>query len=248
MPDLYRYARPLLWSVKPETAHRLALSALRGGLGVLPSSRQARQADPPILAQTLWGLHFTNPIGVAAGFDKDGLAPDEILRLGFGCIEVGTVTPQPQKGNPQPRLFRLDADGAIINRMGFPSAGLDVVARRLARHRKRYGIVGVNLGKNRNSEDAAADYAEGIRRMSAIADYLVVNISSPNTPGLRRLRSLSTEPGSIRPRPLATPAPPVLRHGSPIRRQTGFPYRMVQAPCPYNSATSLQTHHWFLSV
>jgi dihydroorotate dehydrogenase len=192
MPDLYPLVRPLFWSLPTERAHRLALGALRAGLGGLASTGNARLPDSPVLGQTLWGLHFRNPIGVAAGFDKDGLAPEAILRLGFGCIEVGTVTPKPQHGNSGNRLFRLDADRAIINRMGFPSSGLDVVAKRLARLRQRRGIVGINLGKNAASEDAAGDYVTGIRRMAAVADYLVINVSSPNTPGLRDLQQRAT--------------------------------------------------------
>jgi dihydroorotate dehydrogenase len=124
---------------------------------------------------------------VAAGYDKDARVPDAMLRLGFGFAEIGTVTPRPQPGNPKPRLFRLEQDQAIINRMGFNSGGLDAVCDRLSR-RVRSGIVGVNLGKNRDTEEAVEDYAEGIRRAAGRADYLVVNVSSPNTPGLRELQ------------------------------------------------------------
>jgi len=139
------------------------------------------------LAQRLWGLDFPNPVGLAAGYDKDARVPDAMLRLGFGFTEVGTVTPRPQPGNPKPRAFRLEEDQAIINRMGFNSRGLDPVVDRLSR-RARSGIVGVNLGKNRDTADAAADYAEGVLRAARLADYLVVNLSSPNTPGLRELQ------------------------------------------------------------
>jgi dihydroorotate dehydrogenase len=139
------------------------------------------------LAQRLWGHDFANPVGLAAGYDKDARVPDEMLRIGFGFVEIGTVTPHPQPGNPKPRLFRLEQDQAIINRMGFNSGGLDAVCDRLSR-RVRSGIVGVNLGKNRDSEEAVEDYAEGIRRAARFADYLVVNVSSPNTPGLRELQ------------------------------------------------------------
>jgi dihydroorotate dehydrogenase len=188
MPDLYPIARTLLWQLRPETAHKVALWTLRTGLGRLTTTKSARRSDPPALGQRIWGLHFPNPIGVAAGFDKDGLAPNAILNLGFGSVEVGTVTPRRQVGNRAPRLFRLDNDNAIINSMGFPSAGLDVVAKRLARRHKRRGILGVNLGKNRDTEDATVDYAEGVRRMAPLADYMVINVSSPNTPGLRDLQ------------------------------------------------------------
>jgi dihydroorotate dehydrogenase len=188
MPDLYPLARQLLWRLQPETAHNVALHALKAGLGFLSTNKQARGPDSPILKQSLWGLTFHNPVGVAAGFDKDALVPNEILRLGFGAVEVGTVTPQPQGGYDKPRVFRLDQDNSIINRMGFPSAGLDVVAKRLASRRKEAGILGVNLGKNRDTEIASLDYTEALRRIAPLADYLVVNISSPNTPGLRDLQ------------------------------------------------------------
>jgi dihydroorotate dehydrogenase len=188
MPDLYPLARKLLWRFQPETAHKVALWTLRTGLGFLVTNKQARSPAPPILKQSLWGLTFHNPIGVAAGFDKDAFVPNQILRLGFGAVEVGTVTPHPQEGYDKPRLFRLDRDNSIINRMGFPSAGLDVVEKRLAERREKIGILGVNLGKNRDAKDAGNDYIEGVRRMAPVADYLVINISSPNTPGLRDLQ------------------------------------------------------------
>ena len=146
-----------------------------------------QQLDPPILAQRLWGLDFPNPVGLAAGYDKDGRVSEAMRRLGFGFVEVGTVTPHPQAGNLKPRVFRLEEDQAIVNRMGFNSDGLDVVVDRLSRRRSP-GVIGVNLGKNRDSQDAAGDYALGIRRMAKLSDYLVVNISSPNTPGLRDLQ------------------------------------------------------------
>ena len=171
----------------PETAHRLALSALSLiGPGGPP-------ADAPHLRTTLWRRTLSNPLGLAAGLDKDGVALAGFARLGFGAIEIGSVTPRPQPGNPRPRLFRLAEDRAVINRMGFNSAGHEAVLRRLDRYRAQAGrggpLVGVNLGKNRESEDAAADYAAGILRFSDLADYLVVNISSPNTPGLRGLQA-----------------------------------------------------------
>jgi dihydroorotate dehydrogenase len=188
VPDFYPLLRPILRALPPETAHRLTLAALATGLG-----GRIPTPDPPILAQRLWGRDFANPIGIAAGFDKDGLVPDALLGLGFGFVEIGTVTPLPQPGNPRPRVFRLDSDGALINRLGFNSGGLDRLAARLEARRSRpagrkAGIVGVNIGRNRDSTDAVADYAEGVRRTAALTDYLVVNVSSPNTPGLRDLQ------------------------------------------------------------
>ena len=183
MPAPYALLRPLLRALPPETAHELTLRALAAGF-----AGQAA-ADLPILAQRLWGREFPNPIGIAAGFDKDARVPDALLRLGCGFAEIGTVTPRPQRGNPKPRVFRLDADRALINRLGFNSGGLDGVVSRLQARRGQGGIVGVNVGRNRDSADAAADYAEGVRRTAALADYLVVNVSSPNTPGLRDLQA-----------------------------------------------------------
>ncbi len=187
MPDLYPLIRPILRRLPLEAAHELSLRTLRAGLGRLLAGPAALRSDPPILGQRLWGLDFPNPVGLAAGYDKDARVPDAMRALGFGFVEVGTVTPLPQPGNPKPRLFRLDEDRAIVNRLGFNSGGLDRVVARLSR-RAGAGIVGLNLGKNRDSTDAAADYQEGIRRATGLADYLVVNISSPNTPGLRDLQ------------------------------------------------------------
>ena len=183
MPDFYPLVRPLLRAFPPERAHRLTLAALAAGLGG-PAA-----ADPPILAQRVWGRDFPNPIGIAAGFDKDAVVPDALLRLGFGFVEIGTVTLRPQPGNPKPRVFRLEEDAALVNRLGFNSGGLDRVVARLEARRGRGGIVGVNIGRNRDSADAAADYAEGVRRAAPLAGYLVVNVSSPNTPGLRDLQA-----------------------------------------------------------
>ena len=170
-----------------ETAHDLALRAL----SVVPPG--APPADSGLLRGALCGGRLSNPIGLAAGLDKDGVAIAGFARLGFGAIEIGSVTPRPQPGNPGPRLFRLPEDRAIINRMGFNSAGHEAVLRRLTRYRDRMGsagpMIGVNLGKNRDSTDAATDYAQGIARFAELADYLVVNISSPNTPGLRGLQA-----------------------------------------------------------
>ena len=188
MPNFYSLIRPVLRRLPAEAARDLTLRALELGLDRFMVERASQQQlDPPILAQRLWGLDFPNPVGLAAGYDKDGRVSEAMRRLGFGFVEVGTVTPHPQAGNLKPRVFRLEEDQAIVNRMGFNSDGLDVVVDRLSRRRSP-GVIGVNLGKNRDSQDAVADYALGIRRMAKLSDYLVVNISSPNTPGLRDLQ------------------------------------------------------------
>src|SRR5215468_5005534 len=187
MLDLYPLIRPVLRRLPAEAAHNLTVRALEAGLGRLIGDRAAREPDPPLLAQRLWGLDFSNPVGLAAGFDKDARVVEPMRRFGFGFVEIGTVTPRRQPGNPKPRLFRLEEDRAIINRMGFNNGGLDAMVGRLSK-RARSGIVGVNLGRNRDTEDAAADYAEGVLRTACLADYLVVNVSSPNTPGLRELQ------------------------------------------------------------
>ncbi len=183
MSGLYQMAGMFVRLINPETAHRMAIAALATGL--MPGTRTPGDAA---LEQTLWGLNFANPVGLAAGFDKNAEAVDGLVGQGFGFVEVGSVTPLPQPGNPRPRLFRLAANGAVINRMGFNNDGLEAVAARLVKRRKG-GIVGVNLGKNKSSEDAISDYAQGVAAMAALADYLVVNVSSPNTPGLRALQS-----------------------------------------------------------
>jgi dihydroorotate dehydrogenase len=187
MASVYRLIRPALRRLPPEAAHELTLRALELGAVRFLGESAGREPDPPALAQRLWGLDFPNPVGVAAGYDKDARVPDAMLQLGFGYVEVGTVTPRPQPGNSKPRAFRLEEDRAIINRMGFNSRGLDAVVNRLAQ-RVRSGIVGLNLGRNRDTGDAVADYAEGVLRAAKLADYLVVNVSSPNTPGLRELQ------------------------------------------------------------
>jgi dihydroorotate dehydrogenase len=179
----YGLVKPFLHCFSPETAHGLAIGALKAGL-----AGGARTACDPVLAMRLWGIDFPNPLGLAAGFDKDAEVMDAMLDQGFGFVEAGSVTPLPQPGNARPRLFRLDEDRAVINRFGFNSKGLDYFAANLAR-RARRGIVGANVGKNRDTPDAGADYATGIRRVCAHADYLVCNVSSPNTPGLRSLQA-----------------------------------------------------------
>ncbi len=180
----YALARPVLARLDPERAHYLTILALRSGL-----LRAAPEPDDPILKMRVLGLNFSNPIGLAAGFDKHAEVVDAMLSLGFGFIEAGTVTPLPQAGNPKPRLFRLDPDRAVINRFGFNSRGLAAFRERLAARRGRgAGIVGANVGKNRDTADAASDYERGIEELAPVADYLVINISSPNTPGLRALQ------------------------------------------------------------
>jgi dihydroorotate dehydrogenase len=181
----YRIARPFLNLLTPEAGHRLALRALKTGFLRAPPRR-----DDPVLKTRIWGLDFPNPIGLAAGFDKDAEVADAMLALGFGFVEAGTVTPVPQPGNPKPRLFRLEEDEAVINRLGFNSGGVKPFAERLRKRRAKNlpGIVGANVGKNRDTADGAADYALGIEAVCGLADYLVVNISSPNTPGLRDLQ------------------------------------------------------------
>ncbi len=179
-------ALPLLRRLPPETAHLLTLRALRSGL--VP--RRARP-DPPSLAITLWGRHFPNPVGLAAGFDKNAEVPDRMLRFGFGFVECGTLTPRPQSGNPRPRLFRLEEDEALINRLGFNNDGIAAAAARLAARRRADGIVGANIGKNRETADDIADYVRGVTALAPLVDYLVVNVSSPNTPGLRELQRKS---------------------------------------------------------
>ena len=187
MAALFDLALPLLRALPPETAHRAGLRALR--LGVAP--HRARP-DPASLRIRLWGRSFPNPVGLAAGFDKDAEVPDQMLRFGFGFVECGTVTPRAQSGNPRPRLFRLVEDQALINRLGFNNQGLAAAASRLrARRQRGGGIVGANIGKNRDTQDDIADYVQGVTALAPLADYLVVNVSSPNTPGLRELQRKS---------------------------------------------------------
>jgi dihydroorotate dehydrogenase len=177
---IFSALRPLLFRLDPERAHRLTIAGLR----LLPTS--APSFDPR-LATTVAGLTFPSPVGLAAGFDKDAEVPDAMLGLGFGSVEIGTLTPLPQVGNPKPRLFRLAQDEAVINRMGFNNQGQPAAHARLAA-RQRTGMVGVNIGANKDASDRIADYAAGVRTMGDVADYLTINISSPNTPGLRELQ------------------------------------------------------------
>jgi dihydroorotate dehydrogenase len=194
---LYRAVlRPLLFLLPPEMAHHVAFGALRG-LAALPGGRALLGAlvgaPDPALEVEAFGLRFASPIGLAAGFDKDALGYDALLALGFGFVEVGTITAQPQPGNPGPRVFRLPADRALINRLGFNNAGAEAAGRRLAHRDRARGVVGVNVGKTKvvPEEGAIADYERSTELLARHADYLVVNVSSPNTPGLRDLQAIA---------------------------------------------------------
>jgi dihydroorotate dehydrogenase len=179
---LFSFSLPLLRWLDPEDAHRLAVQ----GLKLLPVMRP--KADDPKLAVRAFGLNFPNPVGMAAGFDKNAEAADALLRIGFGFVEIGTVTPRPQEGNPRPRLFRLERDEAVINRMGFNNEGEKAVLRRLAARANLGGIIGVNVGANKDSPDRVADYVRLIEAFAPVASYFTVNVSSPNTPGLRNMQ------------------------------------------------------------
>ncbi len=225
--NLYALARPALRFISAEQAHTLAIKVLKRGL--VPG---ASKPDDPVLATRLWGIAFPNPVGLAAGFDKNCEAVDPLLKLGFGFVEAGTVTPRPQPGNPRPRLFRLDEDEAVINRFGFNSEGLVPFVYRLGRRKAggARGIVGANVGKNKESEDAVGDYTAGVSATCRLADYLVCNISSPNTPGLRALQArgemadllahvLAVRNASI---PEAADRPPLLVKVAPDLDDTGL--------------------------
>jgi dihydroorotate dehydrogenase len=179
---MFHALRPLLFRLDPEAAHRLTIRAMATGL--VPRAA----ADDAILRTSVAGLDLPNPVGLAAGFDKDVEVPDAMLRLGFGFVECGSVTPRPQAGNDKPRLFRLVEDDAVINRMGFNNLGLDQAVARLKARAGKPGIVGINLGANKDSEDRTADYVTGMKAAASLASYVTVNISSPNTPGLRMLQ------------------------------------------------------------
>lgn len=185
MASLYSLLRPFLFMIDAETAHRLTLFGLRAGALFLRAGE-----DPERLRIKALGRTFSNPVGIAAGFDKNGEVVQPLFRLGFGFVEAGTVTPKPQPGNPRPRVFRLKADRAVINRFGFNSEGHIAVRARLEKTRAQGlpGPLGINIGANKTTEDIAGDYVQGVQRFGAIADYFVVNISSPNTPGLRAMQ------------------------------------------------------------
>ena len=209
MNGLLGLGQALLLALDPERAHDLTLKTLE--LGVYPRSFGP---DDPRLKQTVFGLDFPNPIGMAPGFDKDARVPRQLLEMGFGFVEVGTLTPRAQSGNPAPRVFRSRKDAAIVNRLGFNNEGQEAALRRLSDYPPR-GIVGVNLGANRDSPDRIADYAEGITRMAPVASYFTINISSPNTPGLRDLqapRKLDALLGKVQAarKALGPKAPPLL--------------------------------------
>ena len=180
---MYRLLRPLIFRLEPERAHRVTIAALK----LLPRRRPPKFAGS--LTTSIAGLGFPSPVGLAAGFDKDAEVSAAMLGFGFGFVEVGTVTPQPQAGNPKPRLFRLTEDEAVINRLGFNNRGQAAAIERLANRDRSRGVVGINIGANKDSPDRIADYAAGVRAMAPLADYLTVNISSPNTPGLRDLQA-----------------------------------------------------------
>lgn len=180
---IYSILRPLLFRVDPERAHDLTLRSLE----LAPVAGAGSRPDP-MLATQVAGLDFAGPVGLAAGFDKDGRVAHKMHALGFGFAELGTLTPLPQTGNPKPRLFRLTEDSAIINRMGFNNGGQKQAIARLSKQRPGSSIIGVNIGANKDAADRIADYVTGVRAMSPYADYLTVNISSPNTPGLRALQ------------------------------------------------------------
>ncbi|AZO41262.1 quinone-dependent dihydroorotate dehydrogenase [Mesorhizobium sp. M7D.F.Ca.US.005.01.1.1] len=184
MSVLDRLGQKLLFTFDPETAHGMSIAALRCGLPV-----GARTTLDARLKLTVCGLEFPNPLGMAAGYDKNAEVPDALLGLGFGFAEVGTITPLPQAGNPKPRIFRLTADEAVINRLGFNNEGHVAAEKRLAARKGRGGIVGVNIGANKDSSDRIGDYERGVARFAQYASYLTVNISSPNTPGLRNMQA-----------------------------------------------------------
>lgn len=183
MTFIYKTATRLMRALPAEPAHRATIKALKTGLGPIATPR-----DEPELSVSVGGLTLPNPVGLAPGFDKDAEVPDAMLAAGFGFVECGTVTPKPQIGNPKPRLFRLTEDKAVINRMGFNNSGLEVFKARLERRKGNDGIVGANLGANKDSDDRIADYVTGLSELWGLADYFTINISSPNTPGLRDLQ------------------------------------------------------------
>lgn len=181
---LFTALRPALFAIDPERAHRLTIRALAAWGAIGTPMAPARPENPVMLA----GIRFPNPVCLAAGVDKDAEAIDGFHALGFGAVEVGTLTPRPQAGNPRPRLFRLVEDAGVINRMGFNNGGIDAALERVARARRR-GVLGINVGANKDSDDRIADYAHGVGRAAPLADYVTINISSPNTPGLRDLQA-----------------------------------------------------------
>ena len=208
---VYQLLRPILFLSDAERAHLWSLAALR--MMHLPNP----SAGESVLKQELFGLHFPNPVGLAPGYDKNAEVAGQIMRLGFGYAEVGTLTPLPQQGNAKPRLFRLVEDQAVINRMGFNNEGQAAASARLAKdNRRRPGPLGINIGANKDSVDRIADYVTGTKNMASLADYLTVNISSPNTPGLRALQDKSALDDLLAQVMAARPSPvPVLLKVAP---------------------------------
>jgi dihydroorotate dehydrogenase len=223
--SLFSLVRPLIFALDPEQAHRLSIAGLKAAPVRTPA------AFDPALAMQVAGLTFPSPVGLAAGYDKDAEVFGPMLGLGFGFVEVGTLTPRPQPGNPKPRMFRLVEDRAVINRLGFNNGGQEAALRRLGK-RAPGGVVGVNIGANKDSADRIADYADGVRRMAPAADYLTVNISSPNTPGLRNLQAggeLGELLAAVREaRAASSPRPPVFLKVAPDLEE-GDPARIVRA-------------------
>ena len=215
---LYPLIRPWAFALDAETAHRATIATLK----LMPKRRPPR--FPESLRTTVAGLEFPSPVGLAAGFDKDAEVPEQMLGLGFGFVEVGTITPKPQPGNTRPRLFRLVEDEAVINRLGFNNRGQPAAWTRLQRCKHVRGIVGVNIGANKDSDDRIADYVSGVRAMGSVADYLTINISSPNTPGLRGLQDegaleelLAAVRDARSTRPIFLKVAPDLNDGDPER-------------------------------
>src|SRR5512146_1027349 len=225
---MYKTLRPLIYRLTPEQAHTVTI-ALLGLAGRIPPAAallraifRPRHAGPRVRA---FGLDFPNPLGMAAGYDKDGIGWRGLACLGFGHIEVGTVTPRPQPGNPQPRLFRLVEDHAVINRMGFNNHGAEFLARQLRGPRPKNLVLGVNIGKNKVTplEDAAQDYLTLLRTFAPLADYLAVNVSSPNTPGLRSLQTRTA---------LETLLQPLTTERNELARQLGKPVPVLVKLAP----------------
>lgn len=183
----YKYTKPIFHAMDPETAHRAGICAMKRGI-----HPQYHPVEDPRLKVTLWERQFPNPVGLAAGFDKNAEVIGPMLKMGFGFVEVGTVTPKPQEGNPRPRVFRNPENEAVINRMGFPNKGLEEfktnIEKFLEERPRPSGLVGINIGMNKNQKDPAKDYCRLLRHLGSYGDYFTINISSPNTPGLRNLQ------------------------------------------------------------
>ena len=215
---------PLLRRIEPETAHDLSLMALRLGL-----AGRSRERDDPVLAVEVLGLTFSNPIGLAAGFDKDAVAAAALMRLGFGFVETGTVTPRPQAGNSKPRLYRLEPDRAVINRMGFNNGGLEAYTRNLKTLSNRPAILGANVGINKDGANPERDYPALIAAVGPLADYVTINVSSPNTPGLRDLQSEDRLRSILRAVAKVPDKPPILVKVAPDLSDDGL--RAVTETC-----------------